>query len=215
MSVIVVSAPSGAGKSTLHKLLLAECPDVSMSISHTTRQPRQGEDHGVAYHFIDTSKFKEMTDNREFIEWAEVHGNYYGTSFSELERINSLGKSPLLEIDVQGWLFARKRLPNPLSIFILPPSLKLLWDRLEGRGSDDLATRWVRFQNAYKEIEEAGEYENFVINDDLQTAYKELKHIIETKNQDTDLNKKGMDLVEKLKDEFKNAEWIKNLRPQL
>ena len=70
MSVIVVSAPSGAGKSTLHKLLLAECPDVNMSISHTTRQPRQGEDNGVAYHFIDTSKFKEMTDNREFIEWV-------------------------------------------------------------------------------------------------------------------------------------------------
>ncbi len=215
MSVIVVSAPSGAGKSTLHKLLLAECPDVNMSVSHTTRQPREGEENGVAYHFIDTDKFKEMTDNREFIEWAEVHGNYYGTSFSELERINSLGKSPLLEIDVQGWLFARKRLPNPLSIFILPPSLKLLWDRLEGRGSDDLATRWVRFQNAYNEIEEAGEYDNFVINDDLQTAYKELKRIIETRKQDKTLNQKGMDLVKNLKDEFLNAEWIKNLRSQL
>ncbi len=215
MSVIVVSAPSGAGKSTLHKLLLAECPDVNMSVSHTTRQPREGEENGVAYHFIDTDKFKEMTDNREFIEWAEVHGNYYGTSFSELERINSLGKSPLLEIDVQGWLFARKRLPNPLSIFILPPSLKLLWDRLEGRGSDDLATRWVRFQNAYHEIEEAGEYDNFVINDDLQTAYKELKHIIETRKQDKTLNQKGLDLVKNLKDEFLNAEWIQNLRSQL
>ena len=215
MSVIVVSAPSGAGKSTLHKLLLAECDDVNMSVSHTTRQPRQGEENGVAYHFINKDEFKKMTDNREFIEWAEVHGNFYGTSFSELERINSLGKSPLLEIDVQGWLFARKRLPNPLSIFILPPSLKSLWDRLEGRGSDDLATRWVRFQNAYKEIEEAGEYDNFVINDDLETAFGELKTVIETKKQDPELNKKGADLVEDLKTEFQNAQWIKTLRSQL
>ena len=215
MSVIVVSAPSGAGKSTLHKLLLAECDDILMSVSHTTRQPRAGEEDGKAYHFIDTEKFKEMTDNREFIEWAEVHGNYYGTSFSELERINSLGKSPLLEIDVQGWLFARKRLPNPLSIFILPPSLKLLWDRLEGRGSDDLATRWVRFQNAYNEIEEADEYDYFVINDDLHTAYRELKNVILSKTQETEQQSKGKNLVEKLKHEFHEAKWIKDLRAKL
>ena len=93
MSVIVVSAPSGAGKSTLHKLLLKECDDINMSVSHTTRQPRTGEEDGIAYHFTNAEDFKKMADNKEFIEWAEVHGNYYGTSFSELERINSIGKA--------------------------------------------------------------------------------------------------------------------------
>ena len=114
-----VSAPSGAGKSTLHKLLLKDCNDINMSVSHTTRQPRDGKDYEA--YTSSASTFEGMADNKEFIEWAEVHGNYYGTSLNELERINSLGKSPLLEIDVQGWLFARQRLPNPLSIFILPP----------------------------------------------------------------------------------------------
>ena len=215
MSVIVVSAPSGAGKSTLHKLLLKDCNDINMSVSHTTRQPRDGEVDGEAYHFIEASTFEGMADNKEFIEWAEVHGNYYGTSFNELERINSLGKSPLLEIDVQGWLFARQRLPNPLSIFILPPSLKQLWDRLEGRGSDDLATRWGRFQNAYKEIEEAQSYDNFIINDDLNKAYLELKNTIKTGKQEEPLNQKGLALVEALKNEFKNASWIKELKSKL
>lgn len=215
MTVYVVSAPSGAGKTTLNRRLLKDCTQLEMSVSHTTRSPRAGEVEGVHYHYLNPQQFKDMVAANAFIEWAEVHGNLYGTSLSELKRIESHGKHPLLEIDVQGWHLAKELLPQALSIFILPPSLKSLWERLEKRGSDSIQTRWVRLQNAYDEIQKAHEYDVLIINNDLEIAYQTLKTVILSGKPDDTSRRQGLLLCEKLNEEFKSADWIKGLREKL
>lgn len=215
MTVIVISAPSGAGKTTLNRRLLKECPNLEMSISHTTRRARAGEKEGDHYHFISSEQFQLMITQQAFVEWAEVHGNHYGTSRQELERIEKAGKSPLLEIDVQGWHKARPFLPTAISIFILPPSLEDLWHRLEKRGSDSLAQRWLRFQNALDEIKNAKEYEYFLVNEDLETAYHQLKSLVQGDKPRQGNLSEGLKLCKKLNDEFQNADWIKELRRKL
>jgi guanylate kinase len=186
-----------------------------MSISHTTRPPRQGEKEGDHYHFVSRQEFEAMVQNKAFIEWAEVHGNLYGTSIEELQRIEREGKNPLLEIDVQGWYNARPLLKNALSIFILPPTLKVLWQRLESRGSDTLAQRWLRFQNSLDEIKNAKDYDVFLVNHDLETAFAELKTIVLNDKPKHKGQQEGLLLCEKLNEEFKTADWIKGLKQQL
>ncbi len=215
MTVFVISAPSGAGKTTLNRRLLKELPQLSMSISHTTRQPRTGEVDGEHYHFIDKTSFESMVARGEFIEWANVHGNLYGTSLSELERIKSLGKTPILEIDVQGWEKVKPLLPDAISVFILPPSLKLLWDRLESRGSDDLDVRWKRFQNAYAEIQHANDYDSLIVNNELERAYQTLRSLVLSSQPKLASDPEALGLCQKLNDEFQSAEWIKGLRSQM
>ncbi|SMF33990.1 guanylate kinase [Pseudobacteriovorax antillogorgiicola] len=215
MSIFVVSAPSGAGKTTLNRKLIANHPDVEMSVSHTTRRPRPGEVNGNHYHFIDRDRFEEMSQRDEFVEWAEVHGNLYGTTKAELDRIVSAGRKPILEIDVQGWETARHLLPDAVSIFILPPSLESLWQRLESRGSDNLETRWIRLQNAYKEISKAEHYQHFIVNQQIDIAYEELRKIIVLGVTDDKHVENGKELCKKLNDEFENADWIKRLRADL
>lgn len=213
--IYVISAPSGTGKTTLNRRLVAEHPTIEMAISHTTRQARDGETEGKHYHFIDKSQFMKKVEDQDFIEWAEVHGNLYGTSQSELDRILRKGHAPLLEIDVQGWEKSRHRLQEPCSIFILPPSLESLWKRLESRGSDSLETRWIRLQNANSEISMAHNYDYFIVNNDLELAYQELKSIVLSKVTQDKLVENGKNLCQKLNDEFKNADWIKALRNKL
>lgn len=215
MAVFVVSAPSGAGKTTLNRRLLKECPQLEMSISHTTRPPRPGEIDGVHYHFVKAPAFKEMVAQKRFIEWAEVHGNLYGTSFSELERIENAGKSAVLEIDVQGWHLIKPLLPRAISIFILPPSLESLWKRLESRGSDSIEIRWGRLQNAYDEIKKANEYEYLIVNDELEAAFAKVKNLILNGTCEPQEQVYGRRLCEKLNEEFETADWIKKLRVQL
>jgi guanylate kinase len=212
MTVFVVSAPSGTGKTTLNRRLLKECPGLEISVSHTTRKPRPGEVDGVHYHFIGPDGFRKMIDQGAFIEWAEVHGNLYGTSFAELKRIESVGKNPLLEIDIQGWHNAKPLLPNAVSIFILPPSLASLWQRLETRGSDNLDVRWVRLQNAYDEIQKAHEYDILIINNELEVAFQKLKAIILSLEPERGGDPEGLILCQKLNEEFESADWIKRLR---
>lgn len=215
MTVFVVSAPSGTGKTTLNRRLLKDCSQLEMSVSHTTRAPRPGEVEGVHYHFLNPQQFKSMVAANAFIEWAEVHGNLYGTSLDELKRIESQGKHPLLEIDVQGWHLAKDLLPQGLSIFILPPSLKSLWERLEKRGSDSIQTRWVRLQNAYDEIQKAHEYDVLIINNDLEIAYQTLKSVILNGKPEDTSRRQGLILCEKLNEEYETADWIKELRNKL
>jgi len=215
MTVFVVSAPSGAGKTTLNRRLLKECHQLEMSISHTTRPPRKGEKEGDHYHFVSRPEFEAMVQSQAFIEWAEVHGNFYGTSIEELQRIERAGKNPLLEIDVQGWHKARPLLKNAFSIFILPPTLKDLWQRLESRGSDTLAQRWLRFQNSLDEIKNAKDYDVFLVNHDLETAFAELKTIVLSDKPKHKGQQEGLHLCEKLNEEFKTADWIKGLKQQL
>ncbi len=215
MTVFVVSAPSGTGKTTLNRRLLKECPSLEISVSHTTRKPRAGEIDGVHYHFITPEAFKELVAQKAFIEWAEVHGNLYGTSFGELRRIESHGKDPLLEIDIQGWHYAKPYLASAISIFILPPSMASLWERLESRGSDNLDVRWVRLQNAYEEIQKAHEYDILIINNELEVAYQKLKSIILSGKPEGKGDPEGLILCQKLNEEYESADWIKALRAKL
>jgi guanylate kinase len=210
--VIVVSAPSGAGKTTLNTMLVKEVDELEISVSHTTRKPRAGEAHGVHYHYIEEQEFRSKIEQGDFIEWAHVHTSYYGTSFGELERIRAKGHIPILEIDVQGWMKVRSRIQNALSIFIAPPSLKILWDRLEGRQSENIAQRWVRFKNAIKEIEFSKEYQIVIVNDDLSRAYQELKSCILGDDKDfSQITRHNREHCEKLLKEFEDAEWIQEL----
>ena len=214
-STVVISAPSGAGKTTLNRRLQAEHPNVEVSISHTTRAPREGEQDGVHYYFVSQKQFDEHIIKEDFLEWAEVHGHFYGTSKKELQRITQKGHIPLLEIDTQGWLLTRPKIPRALSIFILPPSLKTLWDRLQGRGTDQFETCWLRLQNAYREIEIANHYDYFIVNDDLDQAFLELKSIVIDKKPGKIDERSGRELCDQLKFEFHHADWIQGIRAQI
>ena len=211
MSVFIVSAPSGAGKTTLNRRLVEQNDQILMSVSHTTRKPRSHEVNGKDYHFVSEQSFHEMVDKGEFIEWAKVHGAFYGTSSEELQRIKKLGKIAILEIDVQGWANTRSKL-DAASIFIFPPSLKSLWSRLESRGTDSDETRWLRFCNAYEEIESADTYDFFVVNRHLDEAYVKLKSIVVDGTPDAENKLMGPKYIEKLRSEFSNSEWIAELR---
>lgn len=214
-SAVVVSAPSGTGKTTLNRRLIKEFDNIHVVVSHTTRPPRPGEIDGVHYHFISEEQFNAMIAEDAFVEWACVHGCLYGTSRTELSTIQDNGQLPLLEIDVQGWLKAREKLQNTLSIFILPPTLEALWKRLERRASDTLQNRMIRLHNAFHEITKAEHYDYFIVNDDLDLAYLKLRSLI-VDRKPGDINAtNGRELCERLKDEFHNAEWIHRVREQI
>lgn len=177
---------------------------------------RPGETNGVHYHFVAHEEFQSMISHQEFLEWADVHGNFYGTTRGEVDRIHELNCTPLLEIDVQGWLKSRPHLPKATSIFILPPTLETLWERLAARGTDNLKTRWLRLQNSYREIEIAEHYQSFIVNDDLDKAFMDLKSIvIDRQNPEHLSSTAGLELCRKLKKEFRNADWIQGLREQI
>jgi guanylate kinase len=187
-----MSAPSGCGKSTLIDLLLQEYPDLVYSISCTTRAPREGEEDGLDYHFLTVERFRELLAEDAFLEYAEVHGNYYGTLRRPIEEVLGEGNSMILDIDVVGAAKVRHEvmhhLPpeNPLragyvDIFINPPTMEELRARLEGRGTDAPDVIERRLANAEGEMARAGEYMFQVTNDDLQLAYRRLCDILDVK----------------------------------
>ena len=186
---IVMSAPSGCGKSTLIDMLLQEYPDIVYSISCTTREPRGEEEDGLDYHFLSKERFEELIAENAFIEYANVHGNYYGTLKTPIVEVLAEGNSMIMDIDVQGAAKVRdyvRSLPNSdamkmgyVDIFIDPPSMEELRNRLEGRGTDSQATIEKRLANAEGEIQRAGEYMFRVTNDDLAIAYKRLCDLID------------------------------------
>ena len=186
---LVMSAPSGCGKSTLIDMLLQEYHDVVYSISCTTRAPRGDEEDGLDYHFLSKERFEELIGEDAFLEYANVHDNYYGTLRAPIEEVLSEGSSMILDIDVQGAAKVRERvraLPNtdPLKIgyvdiFVMPPSMDELRARLEGRGTDSRESIERRLANAEGEIARAGEYMYKVVNDDLAIAYKRLCDLID------------------------------------
>lgn len=174
----IVAAPSGAGKTTLVRLLLEKDPDINVSISSTTRLPRTGESDGREYHFVGVQNFLDMVSQGEFLEWAEVHGNYYGTSKRWIEKEMEAGRDVLLEIDWQGAQQVRKVFPKAIGIFILPPSLEELKSRLSGRGTDSAETIARRIAAARDEMRHVDEFDYVIINDDLQQALDNLKSIV-------------------------------------
>lgn len=176
--LIVISGPSGAGKGTICKELLKNNPNINLSVSATTRAPRQGEEHGINYFFKEKSEFLEMMDNNQFLEHAEVYGNYYGTPKDfAMEKIEK-GEDILLEIDIQGALQVKKNYPDGVFIFILPPSLEELKKRIIGRGSETEESLYRRYGAAKAEIEYAFKYHYGVVNDEVEEATAKVEAIL-------------------------------------
>jgi guanylate kinase len=176
--IFIVSAPSGTGKTTLVKEVIRQLPGLRFSVSFTTRLPRPKEREGEDYHFVSHAIFQKMIEKNEFLEWAEVLGNRYGTPRPDLKRLESEGIDLILDIDTQGAKKAMKEIDQPILIYLLPPSLKVLRERLVNRGVDSLERIKFRLSNARKEIGEASWYHYVIINDQIEDAVEKLKSII-------------------------------------
>ena len=175
---LVLSAPSGAGKTTLANLLRRRNRDVVFSVSATTRAPRPREVEGESYHFVSRDEFLRMVQADELIEWAEVHGNFYGTPLANVRRAQARGEHLLLDIDVQGARQIRLQAPDALHLFVLPPSGRELMERLLGRGSETGEVRQRRLRNACAEVREAAEFDYVVVNDDLDATVDAIEGIL-------------------------------------
>ncbi len=175
--LFIVAAPSGGGKGTLLRRVLKTVPNLSYSVSFTTRPPREGELHGRDYFFVTVEKFEKMKEDGEFLEYALVHENYYGTSQAIVELELSSGRDVVLEIDVQGAALVREKQPEAIGIFILPPSFEILRERLERRGTDDEEILQVRLENARGEVERYKEFDFIIINDSIEIASTQLASI--------------------------------------
>lgn len=176
--LFVISGPSGAGKGTLLAELRKQRPDLGLTVSATTRSPRPGEVDGTSYYFLSDEEFRRRIAAGEFVEWAEVHGHLYGTLVSEVKRLLAKGHSLVLEIDVRGALNVRKVYPDAVLIFIEPPSLQALEERLRGRGTEDEASIELRLKNARHEMELADQYDARIVNDTVDRAAQELGSVM-------------------------------------
>ena len=174
----MISAPSGAGKSTIIKALRKRLDDLGYSISHTSRKPRGGEKEGVDYFFVDRETFQRLIDAGAFMEWAEVYHDFYGTSFSGINDQIANGLDVVLDVDIQGAKNIRRHFNNSVLIYLLPPSLRILEKRLKDRGTDDEGVIETRTKEVSQEIKNCEWYDYIVVNEDLETAVKEIQSII-------------------------------------
>ncbi|MGZ4957801.1 MAG: guanylate kinase [Methylomonas sp.] len=174
----IISAPSGAGKTSLVKQLLAQTEKLAVSVSHTTRAMRAGEQHGVDYFFVSVDSFKDMIEHQAFLEHAQVFDNFYGTAQRSVEDNLAQGLDVILEIDWQGAQQVRRMLPDAVSIFILPPSIEVLRQRLQNRGQDPDEVIARRMRDAVTEMSHYPEFDYLIVNDDFNTALNQLKSIV-------------------------------------
>ena len=178
-NLFIIAAPSGCGKTSLVKALLRNSKNLAVSVSHTTRKPRKGEIDGENYHFVSNETFEQMISNNDFLEYAEVFGNMYGTAKTNIyEKLDS-NINTILEIDWQGARQVRQNMPEVISIFILPPSKNVLLERLTTRGQDDKATISERMENSEKEMSHYNEFGYLIINEQFDSALNNLKAIID------------------------------------
>ncbi|MDQ6787762.1 MAG: guanylate kinase [Acidobacteriota bacterium] len=198
-SLIIISSPSGGGKGTLIKEILQNVPNVGYSVSYTTREMRQGETDGRDYFFINVEEFNELIAKGEFLEFAEVHGNFYGTSLNQVLAETNLGRDVILEIDVQGAKSVRRKIPEAVSIFILPPSFEVLRRRLVARQTEKREELEIRLQNSFGEVKHFTKFEYIVINDEVSGAAKNLEAIILAERQ---RRFRQADLVQVILDSF-------------
>ena len=180
-SLYIISAPSGTGKTTILKRVISELENVVFSVSHTTRAPRAGEKDGVDYFFVNEDSFKTMKQQGHFLEWAEVHGNFYGTPKDKVDALLAVGKTVLMDIDVQGKSLIDKVYPAAKGIYVEAPSMAELEERLRSRGTDSEEDMQLRLANAQKENEYArfeGKYDYFVVNDQLEDTIGKVERIV-------------------------------------
>jgi guanylate kinase len=178
-NLLIISAPSGTGKTTILKKIIATMRGIAFSVSHTTRAPRSGEQEGIDYFFVDRTVFETMRAKALFLEWAEVHGNLYGTSIHKVQEATEQGLDVILDIDVQGARQVKKRLGDKGAfIFVAPPSLEELARRLAGRSTETEANIAMRLANARQEMKSITNYDYVIVNDSVDTAVEILKSII-------------------------------------
>lgn len=178
--LFVVSGPSGVGKGTVVSLLRERTPHLGLTVSATTRKPRPGEIDGQTYYFMTEEEFSKRVANGEFLEWANVFGNCYGTLMSEVERVLTSGSSVILEIDTQGALQVKEKMPEAVLVFIAPPSLQVLEERLRGRATETEEAIERRLGEAEGEIERSSRYDKVLVNDELEDCVSELQALIAT-----------------------------------
>ncbi|MBN3859834.1 MAG: guanylate kinase [Neisseriaceae bacterium] len=197
--LFVVSAPSGAGKTSLLKSILDENTDLTVAVSHTSRLPREGETHGSSYYFTSRSEFTDLISKDSFLEYALVHENYYGTSKEEVQKKLAEGKHVILEIDVQGAEQIKRKFPEAVLIFIFPPSLEILKERLENRQTDSPEVIELRIKNAREELERSIDFDYLVINDNFETAKYDLQCIFRAEELAVSRNQDILDDVLSIK----------------
>lgn len=180
--LFILSAPSGAGKSSLAKALMQALPNLAVSVSHTTRAPRPGEEHGVHYYFVTREDFENKVKAGDFVEHARVFDNYYGTARTSIEQLLQAGKDVILDIDWQGARNIKQHMPGAVSIFILPPTRAALEERLRGRGQDSPETIARRMHDAVAEMRHYSEFDHVVVNDVFDAACADLVAIIQGKS---------------------------------
>ena len=179
----MLSSPSGGGKSTLARRLVATRTDLAYSVSATTRVAREGEENGKAYHFLTRPEFEGRVRADEFLEWAEYGGNLYGTLRAEIERALSAGYHAVLDIEVKGAAQLRERFPNAVHVFVLPPSARVLWERLRGRGTESDGALARRLEIASRELDHASGYDYVVVNDELDKTVASVESIIDAESR--------------------------------
>jgi len=182
--LLVITAPSGTGKTTIYRDILSRHPEISFSVSYTTREKRSGEVNGEDYFFISREKFLRMVEKNSFLEWAEVHDDLKGTEKQQVVDSLKRGKVCLLDVDVQGALSIMKNYPDAVTVFIQPPSLKELENRLRKRGTESEEKLRVRLLNAKKELEYAPRFHYIVVNDKVENAVKKIEEIIEKEKKE-------------------------------
>lgn len=193
-AIYIIASPSGGGKGTLIKEILQRVANIGYSVSYTTRKMREGEVHGQHYFFVSKEEFENLIKQDEFLEYAEVHGNYYGTSKTKVLEETEKGRDIILEIDVQGAEIIKQKLPEAIGIFILPPSFEVLKERLINRQTETVEDLAIRLKNSRSEVEEYKDFEYVVINEVVEKAVLELESIVlaerlKTKRQEDEIKK--------------------------
>lgn len=198
--LLVVSGPSGAGKGTICKAILEQNDQIKLSVSATTRKPRNGEVHGVNYFFLEKEEFTSMIEKGEFLEYAQIYDNFYGTPKAAIMETLAKGQDVILEIEMQGARQVKKVYPEGIFIFVLPPSLKELKNRIVGRGTETAEEIEKRFSCAFEEIKQIDDYDYFIFNKDVEKSVKELEAIISSEKNKVTRYKNN--IIEKFKEEL-------------